>query len=117
MKTVIPVFKNRVSPVFDWCSNLLLIEFQCGWEIKRSEVTITCADPVRQADQLVELGASMVVCGGIGKILLLLIEAKSIRVISGVSGDIDDVLTAMSVGELCHPRFLMPGFGKDRGRH
>ncbi|MFZ4440671.1 MAG: NifB/NifX family molybdenum-iron cluster-binding protein [Syntrophales bacterium] len=111
MKTVIPVFKNRVSPVFDWCSNLLLIEFQAGWEVKRTEVTSAGTDPVRQAGQLVELGAGMVVCGGIGEILRCMIEASNIRVIPGVFGDIDDVLAVLIAGELPHPRFVMHGRG------
>jgi len=116
MKTVIPVFKNRVSPVFDWCSNLLVVEIQSGREVGRSEVAAAGADPVRQADQLVELGAGMAVCGGIGEILRGLIEARDIRVISGVSGDIDDVLAALSAGELSHPRFMMPGCAGHRGQ-
>ncbi len=117
MKTVIPVFKNRVSPVFDWCSNLLVVEIQSGREVGRSEVAAADTDPVRQADQLVELGAGLVVCGGIGEILLGLIEARGIRVIPGVSGDIDDVLGALSAGELSHPRFMMPGCGAHLGQH
>ena len=117
MKTVIPVFKNRVSPVFDWCSNLLLVEIQSGREVGRSKVAAADTNPVRQADQLVELGAGMVVCGGIGEILVGLIEARNIRVISGVSGDIDDVLAALIAGELPHPRFMMPGCGAHLGQH
>lgn len=117
MNIVIPVFKNRVSPVFDWCSNLLVVEIQSGREVGRSEVAAADTDPVRQADQVVELGAGLVVCGGIGEIMLGLIEARGIRVIPGVSGDIDDVLGALSAGGLSHPRFMMPGCGGHRGQH
>ncbi len=117
MKAVIPVFKNRVAPVFDWCSNLLVVEIQSGREVGRSEVAAADTDPVRQANQVVELGAGMVVCGGIGEILLRLIEDSNIRVIPGVSGDIDDVLAALSAGELSHPRFMMPGCGAHLGQH
>ena len=117
MKTLIPVFKNRVSPVFDWCSNLLVVEIQSGREVGRSEVAAADTDPVGQTDQVVKLGVGLVVCGGIGEILLGLIEANNIRVIPGVSGDIDDVLAALSAGELPHPRFMMPGCGAHRGQH
>jgi predicted Fe-Mo cluster-binding NifX family protein len=117
MNIVIPVFKNRVSPVFDWCSNLLVVEIQSGREVGRSEVAAAITDPVRQADQVVNLGAGLVVCGGIGEILLGLIEAKNIHIIPGVSGDIDDVLAALSSGELPHPRFMMPGCGAHLGQH
>ena len=117
MKTVIPVFKNRVSPVFDWCSNLLVVEIKSGREMGRSNVAAADTDPVHQADQLVELKAGTVVCGGIGEILLGLIEANHIRVIPGVSGDIDDVLAALIAEELPHPRFMMPGCGAHLRQH
>ena len=117
MNIVIPVYKNRVSPVFDWCSNLLRVEIQSGREVGRSEVAAADTDPVGQADRVVKLGAGLVVCGGIGEILRGLIEAHHIRVIPGVSGDIDDVLAALSAGELSHPRFMMPGCGAHRGPH
>lgn len=116
MKIIIPVFKNRVSPVYDWCSNLLVVEIESGWEVGRSKVATAGADPVRQADQMVELGAGVVVCGGIGELLLGIIEARDVSVISGVSGDIDDVLTALIAGEIPYPRFMMPGFSEHRRR-
>jgi predicted Fe-Mo cluster-binding NifX family protein len=106
-----------VSPVFDWCGNLLLVEIQSGREVGRSEVAAADTDPIRQAKQLVELRAGLVVCGGIGEILLGLIEAGNIRVIPGVSGGIDDVLAALSAGELSDPRFMMPGCSGHRGQH
>lgn len=109
IKIIIPVFKNRVSPVYDWCSNLLVVEIESGWETGRSKVETAGPDPVRQADQMVELGVGMVVCGGIGEGLLGFIKARNVSVISGVSGDIDDVLTALIAGEIPHPRFMMPG--------
>jgi predicted Fe-Mo cluster-binding NifX family protein len=117
VKAIIPVFKNRVSPVFDWCSNLLVVEIQSGREVGRSKVASAGSDPVRQADQVVELGADLVVCGGIGEILLGLIEVSNTRVITGVSGDIDDVLAALIAGQLPHPRFMMPGRGAHLGQH
>jgi len=46
-----------------------------------------------------------------------LIEANHIRVIPGVSGDIDDVLAALIAEELPHPRFMMPGCGAHLRQH
>lgn len=115
MKTVIPIYKNRISPVFDWCRNLLLVEIQSGRELGRSKVAAANIDQVRQADQLVELGVGLVVCGGISKTLIGLLETRGIRTISGVSGNIDDVVAALRTEVLLHPRFVMPGFSGYRG--
>ena len=112
MKIVIPVHKNRVSPVFDWCSSLLLVDIQSG----RREVAVADKDPGKQACRLVELGADLVVCGGISELLLGLIEASKIGIISGVSGGIDDVVAAIRTKEISHPRFMMPGCTGHRGQ-
>jgi predicted Fe-Mo cluster-binding NifX family protein len=113
MKVVIPVYRNRVSPVFDWCSSLLLVDLESG----RREVAVADKDPSKQACQLAELGADLVVCGGISELLLGLIEANNIKIISGVSGDIDDVVAAINAKEISHPRFMMPGCAGHRGQH
>ena len=110
MKIVIPVFKHRVSPVFDWCSNLLLIEIQSGLELGRIEIAAAYSDPIQLANRLVEMGVDIAVCGGIGETLAALLEARKIQLISGVSGEVCDVLVALNTGELSDPRFLMPGF-------
>jgi len=115
MKIIIPVYRNRVSPVFDWCGNLLLFDIQSRREVRRREVAAAGTDPGKQARRLVELGTDLVVCGGISELLLGLVEASNIRVISGVSGNIDDVLAAMRTKELSHPRFMMPGYTRRHG--
>jgi predicted Fe-Mo cluster-binding NifX family protein len=117
MKIILPVYRNRVSPVFDWCSNLLLVDIQSGREVGRREVAAADTDPGKQVRRLVELGADLIVCGGISEILLGLIEASKIRAISGISGDIEDVLAAIRAKKLSHPRFTMPGCTGHRGQH
>lgn len=117
MKIVIPVLRNRVSPVFDWSRNLLLIDIQSGREMSRQEIAIAEPNQGKQVCKLVELGANLLVCSGISKELMSLIKARSIGVISGVSGDIDDVLRAICMKKLSHPRFMMPGCAGRRGQN
>ena len=116
-KAAIPIFQGRVSPVFDWCGNLLLVEIRSGQEVQRQEVEVASTDPVLKTNRLVELGANLLVCGGISELLLSLIESRDIRVIPWVAGGIDDVLAALVLGNLPHPRFMMPGCAGQRGRH
>ena len=116
-KAAIPIFQGRVSPVFDWCGNLLLVEIRSGQEVQRQEVEVASTDPVLKTNRLVELGANLLVCGGISELLLSLIESRDIRVIPWVAGGIDDVLAALVSGNLPHPRFMMPGYAGQRGRH
>ena len=40
MKVVIPVSFGRVSTVFDFARNLLLIEYEDGRELSRSELAV-----------------------------------------------------------------------------
>ena len=117
MIVAMPIFRNRISPVFDWSGNLLIVEIRSGREVKRQEVEATATYPAAHADRLVDLGVHVLVCGGISEQLLSLIEYRNIQVIPGVAGKIDDVLSAMISGDLPHPRFMMPGRGAHPGQH
>ena len=116
MKVAIPIFNKRVSPVFDWCRNLLLLEISPGGDVKRREVELDCIKPEDRARRLVDLEAGMLVCGGISEQLLTLVESMGIRVIPGVAGGIDDVLEALMEGNLPQPHLMMPGCKGHGGR-
>lgn len=109
MKAAIPVFQSRVSPVFDWCRTLLEVEIRPGEETTRKEIDVDGLGPAQRANLLLELGTELLVCGTIGEQLLPMIEARGVRVITGVAGGIDEVLEALAAGDLPNPRLDMPG--------
>jgi predicted Fe-Mo cluster-binding NifX family protein len=109
MKVAIPVFRSRISPVFDWCNRILLVGIGFGKEEAREEIEVGSLDMLERAEGLLRAGTDVLVCSAIGGFLSQLIESKGIRVIPWVAGEIEDVIRALKSDGLPHDRFLMPG--------
>ncbi|MBN2033757.1 MAG: hypothetical protein JW836_10805 [Deltaproteobacteria bacterium] len=105
-RIAVPLFKGRVAPVLDTCSQLLVMdpEMRC--------LTVECASLNDRVKLLQNLGIRVIVCGAVSEYLYNLLEEKKIRLISGISGDVEEVLQAYRDGRLHHPCFRMPGFSK-----
>lgn len=116
MRVAIPIFQNRISPVFDWCRDLLLLDTPLDPNGERRQLRIDALDPPQRVERLLELGVELLVCAGISTFLLSAIESIGIRVISGVAGPIDDVIKDISDNGFVGSDFAMPGCrGHGRG--
>lgn len=116
MRVAIPIFQNRISPVFDWCRDLLLVEIPLEPKGERRQLRIDALDPPQRVERLIELDVELLVCAGISAFLLSAIESSGIRVISGVAGPIDEVLKDISDHGSVGSDFTMPGCRGHRGR-
>lgn len=117
MKIAIPVFQNRVSPVFDWSSRILVIETDGRLEIGREEHGLAGASLKDRADRLMEMKVDSLLCGGISEAMLALLIARGINVIPWVAGDTEEVFSAFLEGRVPGNGFMMPGrCGWRRGR-
>ena len=122
MKLAIPEFNGRVSPVFDCCRRLLVIDTSVEGSnrvVSQDWSEVVC---VKRPRCLREMGVRTLLCGGISTDLAGEIEAGGVEVIPWVSGDINEVLDAYLEGRLPDPQLAMPGchrgqyMGKGRGR-
>jgi len=115
MRLAIPVRNDRVSPVFDTASRLLLVDLADGIEQARQLVEVAqTAFPIERAKRLAELGVNALVCGAISRPLAGFLSAVGIVVIPWVSGAPEEVLRAYLTDRLSDPCWRMPGCG---GRH
>ncbi len=117
MCVAIPVWNDRVAPVFDAACRLVLVDVENGVEQGRREETIPESLLGRRAKRLVELGVNVLICGGISRHLAALLEASGITVVPWTAGPADEVLEAYLAGRLPNPRWLMPGCGGRGQRH
>jgi predicted Fe-Mo cluster-binding NifX family protein len=107
----IPVWENRVAPVFDTARDLLVLALRTG-QIDAQEHKPFSADTYpEKVRTLTEWGVQTVVCGAISREFLSLLEASKIKVISFVAGEIEQITTAFIQGSLNEDRFAMPGCG------
>ena len=109
MKVAIPIFRSRVSPVFDWCTRLLLVRIRSGREEIREDIEVGGLDLLERAERLSNAGTDVLICSAIGDFLARLLESKGIKIIPWIAGEIEDVIHALASDEFPHDRFLMPG--------
>jgi predicted Fe-Mo cluster-binding NifX family protein len=106
----IPIFKSRVSPVFDTCTQLLLIDLEDNRQLSRKEFDLDNFS-LRERLQLLEKNdVAVIICGGISDVFHAILSNSNILLISGICGNVDEVIKAHIDGRLNDPCFFMPGY-------
>lgn len=110
VRVAIPIFRSRVSPVFDSCTRVLLIDIDHNIEIERSEIYLDGLLLTERMAVLQKSKVKTIICGGISDILQNMLRGINICLISGIAGEVDQVVSAYLSERLNEPKFLMPGF-------
>ncbi len=116
MKMAVTVWENRISPLFDATRNLLIVEIDHGTVIEKHFVSIDCMSPFARAAILENMGVETLICGGVSDFFAKPIEARNIRIIPFVAGQVDKVIDAYLKNGLCQKEFRMPGCGRGQNR-
>jgi len=109
MHVAIPVWQERVSPVFDTARSLLLVRVADGRELERKTINLVESWPPLRVARMRELGVDVLVCGAISQPLARLCQAAGVRLVPWVTGMVDEVLVELLAGRLPAPEFTMPG--------
>ena len=109
MRIAVPIWEDRISPVLDTASRLLIIEVEKQHEASRFETTLDDQDLYRRCFRIQNLGVDLLICGAISRPYFRRLMATGIDIISGISGHLEDVLKAYLQGTLSHSKFSMPG--------
>lgn len=106
----IPIYKSRVSPVFDTCTRLLLIDFEDDRQVKRKEFDLDNFSLQQRLQLLEKNDVTVVICGGISDIFHTFLSNSKILLVCGICGNVDEVIQAHIDGRLDDPCFFMPGY-------
>jgi predicted Fe-Mo cluster-binding NifX family protein len=110
MRVAIATWNDRVSPVFDTSSRLVLVDVDQGKEHDRRFVEVgTDSFLTQRARRLTELEVNVLICGAISRPLAELVSAAGVIVIPWVSGPVEEVLRAYLANRLSGSRWKMPG--------
>ncbi len=109
MRITCPVWKDRISPVFDDATVLMLIDLEGSTESSRKTVELRDPASVRKALQLTDLGVDVLICEAISESLERLVTARGVRVIQCICGPVDEVIKAFIKGIKIDMLFPMPG--------
>lgn len=114
MKIAIPIWNNRISPVFDTASRFLIIEVEDQKERNRFETTLNEQDLSQRCLRIQGLGIDIIICGAISRPYSRMLMASGINIIPEISGHAEEVVRAYLQGNLFHSKFLMPGCKRHR---
>ncbi|MGD9159463.1 MAG: NifB/NifX family molybdenum-iron cluster-binding protein [Desulfobacteraceae bacterium] len=115
MRIAIPVWEDKVSPVFDTALKLMVVEIKDQREESRFVYHIDENDLFQKCHRIRKLDLDILICGAVSHAFLQMLLASGLDVIQEISGLAEDVLKAYLQGNIFQPRFLMPGC--KRGLH
>jgi predicted Fe-Mo cluster-binding NifX family protein len=118
MKTrvAIPVWQDRISPVFDTAVTVLFVDVDGRCPIVQVAVDLPDGPVQRRVTRLTENGVDVLICGAISRPLREMLEAAGVTVKPFLLGSVDDLIRAFVEGRLSEPRYTMPGCCNGRQR-
>ena len=116
MRIAIPVWEDRVSPVFDVARRLVVVDVTPGNDTRRSEIDLPDLQVAPRVRHMAMLGVEVLICGAISRPLEAWLSSAGIRVVPHTCGPIDGVLQAFLNGQLNDQAYLMPGCCRRRRR-
>jgi predicted Fe-Mo cluster-binding NifX family protein len=113
-KVAIPKWGERISPVLDTATKLIVLEFNDGQEIKREIINIPEEHFIERARYLAGLRIDTILCGALSRPLRQLLVQRGITVLPWITGTIKDVVKAYLQNNLANECFFLPGRNRRR---
>ena len=79
VRIAIPIFRSRVSPVFDSSTRVMLVDIEHNKEIERSEIYLDKLSMTERATILQKLKVKTIICSGISDMLHNMLQSVKIN--------------------------------------
>ena len=109
MRIAIPIWEDKVSPVLDTASRLLIVVVEDLVELSRFEIFLDEYALSRKCLSIRDMNVGILICGAISRTFSRMLISSGIDIIPEISGNPEEVLKAYLKGNLLHSRFMMPG--------
>ena len=100
MRVAVPLFGTRVSPRCLYSDKTLLIHLVDNRQVSRQIVDTTGMTEEERLSQLVDMEIDLFVCGAIDREFVDKTDSYGIRVIHDVAGEVVEILSALTSGNL-----------------
>lgn len=117
MRIAIPIWDDKISPVLDTASKLLVVEVEDQKEASRFEIYLDEHELSRRCIRIRGMDVDLLICGAVSRPFHRMLMGSGINIIQDISGHPEDVLEAYLHGRLLHSGFFMPGCKGNRERH
>ncbi len=114
MRIAIPIWEDKISPVLDTASRLLIVEIEDRNVASRFEIYLDEQDLSRRCFRIRGMEVDILICGAISQHFARMLLGSGIDLIPEISGQTEEVLKAYLQGDLFNSRFLMPGCKRNR---
>jgi len=108
-RIAVPIFQSRVSPVLDSCNNLMLVDLSEAGAVQRANVSLRKLSLGERAAAMSRQGVEKIICAGVSDLMIACIVSRGIQVISGLSGEVEQIIAAYQQNQLDRDCFRMPG--------
>lgn len=109
MTIAVPICQQRISPLLDTASRLLVVTRKRGQEVARREYVLDVLPPDALARSIAELPVDILLCGAVSEPLLRELAERGVRVRPHLCGDVERILQAFCRRQLRRNDFRMPG--------
>jgi len=113
MRVAISVWEDRISPVLDTASKLLVVENKTEKKSSHYEVYLLKHNIFKRCRFIGSLNIDVLICGAVSRQFSDMLKASGIEVISGISGPAEEVLETYLHGDLNRSGFFLPGSKAD----
>jgi predicted Fe-Mo cluster-binding NifX family protein len=105
----IPVLRSRVAPVLNWCSRIQIFPEEPSQAGGGQELILPQLEAVQRLHVLRQEGVNTLICGALSADLLRYARDLGLAVVSGVAGEVHEVVQSYWQNNLDHPQFWLPG--------
>ena len=109
MKIAMTVWEGWISPVFDVCRQGLILEIDGKNTVSAVDIDLETITPLQKIEKLRGHEIDTLICGAISKPIYWKARSRGLKVISFVTGEVDEVIQAFVAGKLPTPTLTMPG--------
>ena len=106
MRIAIPVWNDRVSPVFDVSRSILVVDIADGAVLRE---TVHTLENEARASKLNKLGVDTLICAAVSTPLEAVLWVAGIEVICDTCGTVNEIVEAFASGDTELSRFRSPG--------
>jgi predicted Fe-Mo cluster-binding NifX family protein len=110
IRTAIPVFMGRVSPVLDTCTLIMLVDLHRSHEVGRTQVAVAGATLSERVGVFKMMGVRTIICSAVSDSFHRMLQEAKIDLVCGIAGMVDEIIQASGSGSHQQTQFRMPGF-------
>ncbi len=116
MKIAITSANNKIATTFDFVDEIVLFTCNDKKIIKKEHIVLLNKYIPWRAKTLKDLNVGLVICGAISKWATIILRYYRVKILSGITGDIDTVIMEFLNGNTRLAGYRMPGFSVSKCR-